>query len=418
MTENGDIVAVNDTIIAQFNTKQIQKKIETKYNLTLLKIFDRNLHLYRVQSTDSALDTANAISEESGVLFCHPDFQISKKTQALSSDAYAYALWYAKDYSSYKADINLESAWQITKGAGIKVAVYDEGIDINHKDLSNNIFAFNNFNDTGTNLPYNDDDPGHGTACAGLISAEENTYGGVGIAPQASLYAIRFSDYNVSQDIEAYLWMMDQGVDVISNSWSTGLQLDAYNAIFKKLAKEGRSGKGTIILFASGNDALNQDSAHIDHESESPYVLSIAASTSYNTIAAYSNYGSAIDFTAPGGSSDGRKIFTTDFSSSRGFTTGDYNSNFIGTSAAAPIAAGVVTLMLSANNHLRREDVVTILKYTAQKQGRYTYDQNGRNDHWGYGKIDAGKAVALAKTYGNSMQKSFTQSIFQDIFNQ
>lgn len=148
----------------------------------------------------------------------------------------------------------------------------------------------------------------------------------------------------------------------------------------------------------------------INDESESPYVISIAASGRYNRIANYSNYGSSIDFTAPGSG-----LITTDAMGARGATSSNYTYNFTGTSAAAPVAAGIAALVLSANPDLSKEEVIDIFKITSKKLGRYNYDNGGtgRNDHWGYGRLDAGAAVRLAKTYGKTSRlQNFMHKIY------
>ena len=71
--------------------------------------------------------------------------------------------------------------------------------------------------------------------------------------------------------------------------------------------------------------------------------------------------------------------------------------------------------MLSENPKLTREDVIEILKYTARKIGKYNYDINGRNDHAGYGRIDAGRAVEIAHRYGTTNLKSYAQKMFQTL---
>jgi subtilisin family serine protease len=415
-TELGRTITVNRGIIVSYTDKSIRQIIEQKYNLTFVKTLTDKMYLYRIKDVSKTVETANLIYEEDGVEFCHPDFQRTKMSRALTNDPYTNSSWHLLD-KRYRdgGDVNIEQAWQYTKGAGVKVAVYDKGIDLDHPDLRENIFAFKNYNDPDSDIPYSDDDTNwHGTACAGILSASENRIGGVGIAPQSSLYAVGYSDNNISKDIEAYQWMMNEGVSVINNSWGSYSALDAYTAIFKELATKGRDGKGVILIFASGNKAEDLDQQNINDESESPYVFSIAASTRQNSIASYSNYGKAVDFTAPGGS-NGSGIFTTDARGSIGYNGGDYNQNFIGTSAAAPIVTGTIALMLAINPKLTRDDVFKILKFTAQKKGNYPYDENGHNVHWGYGKINAGAAVEVAYSYGNSNLKNFARTMFNSL---
>ncbi len=412
-TKYNTTVKVNKRLIVSFDDLNIQKSIEKKYNLKLVKSFTKNMYLYEVEKKSLTLKIANQIYTEKGIEFCHPDFQRKKTTREVSNDPYSFKLWHLKDdMHGNDADINVEAAWEYTKGKGVKVAVYDEGIDINHEDLRENIYSFANYNDKNSNNPYSTGDTGHGTACAGILAAKENDIGGVGVAPEVSLYAIRYSDNNTSTDIQAYLNLMNEGVSIITNSWGTYSNLDAYNAIFKMLATDGRDGKGVVIIFAAGNESRNLDDAGISDESESEYVISIAASTEDNTITEYSNFGSSIDFTAPGGSRDLSRggMFTTDATGNKGYENGEYNYNFIGTSVSAPIVAGVCALILAVNPDLTRDEIIDILKKSAQKIGSFEYDENGHNIHWGYGKVDAGEAVKLAKNY-NKPVKNYSEPI-------
>ncbi len=386
---------VTDQLILSFSDEKLREPLIKRYNLRYLRKLSEHIGLYRVTSSDQTLDTANALAKEKGVLFAHPNFLIHKATR--TADPYYKFLWHLKNREYPGADINVEEAWNYTKGKGVIAAIVDEGIDIDHDDLRENIIGFANYSarDPYTTRPDSKTGYWHGTACAGLMAAVENDTGVVGVAPESKFYAIRYSDSDVAQDIIAFHDLMEANVSVISNSWGSYTNLDAYDAIFKELATKGRNGKGILIFFAAGNDHKNLDTAGIDDESESPWVISIAASTERNTIASYSNYGSSIDFIAPGGTLGG-KLVTTDKMGAEGYTDWNYNFNFAGTSAAAPIAAGVGILILAADPDLTRDEVLDIMRKTAVKIGDYPYDEKGWNAHAGYGLIDAGKAVSTA----------------------
>ena len=394
--QNGIKYGVTDEIIISFSDKAQQQKLFEKYRLQFIKTLSDTMILCKVTDKTTTLEIANALSQEESVRFSHPNFLIKKEKR--TADQYYDVLWHLKNSAFPGADINVEEAWRYTKGEGVLAAVIDEGIDIDHPDLKANIIGFANYDNPDSNYPASKTGKWHGTACAGLLAAVENDKGVVGVAPASKLYAIRYSDSEVSKDIEAFDDLMKEGVSVISNSWGSYANLDAYNEIFKTLATKGRAGKGVLIFFAAGNDHKNLDEAGINDESESPWVLSIGASTERDNIANYSNYGSSVDFLAPGGTIGG-DLITTDATGEKGYTDWDYNWNFAGTSAAAPIAAGVAVLILSENPDLTRDQVIGILRKTAKKIGDYPYDENGRNNYAGYGRIDAGKAVALAHAY-------------------
>ncbi len=442
----GKRFGVDKKIIVSFSNLSVQLYIEREFSLSLLSTINEHMFVYQVAKSDDALHIANRLTQLDGVAFAHPDFIIEKKSR--TNDPLYGASWHLHG----AAGIDVEEAWRYTKGRGIIVGIYDEGIDLEHEDLRDNIIGYGNYNNpTGhidmvkdgnalnnnlQNAPAPASDIWHGTSCAGLIAASgDNGKGSVGVAPEAKLLAIRYANSNISRDIEAFYAMVNHNAAIISNSWGTYAMFDAFNDALKELSEKGRNGKGTLIFFAAGNgydgEGCNMDQYYsiagdgtqrcesssqytpINDESESPYVISIAASTQYNRIADYSNYGSAIDFAAPG-SQYPANIVTTDAMGSNGTSNDNYTESFSGTSAAAPIAAGIAALVLAENPTLSKEEVLEIFKTTADKNGLYRY-VDGRNDHWGYGRINAGKAVALASNYGKIQIENFAHKIYENM---
>ena len=450
-TPSGKVLGVDNKIIIYFNNLDIQEYIEKEFSLKYVKTLSKNMYVYSISNSSETLKIANRLNKIEGIKFAHPDFIISKENR--SNDPLFQDSWHL-DYWR----INIQKAWQYSEGEGVIVGIYDEGFDLEHEDLRANIIGFGNYTDglkdltmidsfSTTNEFYshlNNKDKNapravgnrwHGTACAGVIAAIKDNYlGSVGVAPKSKLIVARYSKNNISDDSKALIDMANNGAAIISNSWGTNNMLPAFEETLKLLATEGRDGKGILIFFAAGNDGCNQDQYFraygskvvcsddpndmpINDESESPYVISIAATTNNNQIASYSNYGSSIDFAAPGGFSND-SIVTTDAMGEKGFTSGNYvldYNGFSGTSAAAPIAAGIAALVLSVNPNFTKDEVLDILKSTAKKYGQYQYDQNGRNDHYGYGFLNAGDAVEFAKNYGKHSTKSFSSIIYNTI---
>jgi subtilisin family serine protease len=169
---------------------------------------------------------------------------------------------------------------------------------------------------------------------------------------------------------------------------------------------KGRNGKGCIITFAAGNG--NEDIKFDGYASYSK-VIAVAACNDTNKRSVYSDYGSSVWCSFP--SSDfgyppfnhpdplTKGIYTTDRVGAAGYNSnGDYTDDFGGTSSACPGVAGTVALMLSANPELTWQQVKDILKETSEKIDATNgqYDAQGHSLYYGYGRVDAEKAVEKA----------------------
>ncbi|MBX2876456.1 MAG: S8 family serine peptidase, partial [Saprospiraceae bacterium] len=272
---------------------------------------------------------------------------------------------------------------------------------------------------------------------------EENGQGIVGAAPGCAFMPIRFdlrADDNLMFEIFEYA---GRRAHIMSNSWGpvpvfAPLSSLQYEQIIDLVEKGGPDGKGCTILFAAGNynaPLLDMDNTNFEwrHPSQGirvtrgailngyaahPHVISVSASTSLNRKAAYSNWGKEINFCAPSNNFHpinpqarmaGRGIWTTDNEESGlGFTIDSrYTGRFGGTSSATPLAAGVAGLLKSANPALSATEILQILETTADKiedsipdpvlgQRKGSYDANGHSEWFGFGKINAEKAVKAA----------------------
>ncbi|TCT05489.1 S8 family serine peptidase [Aquabacter spiritensis] len=342
---------------------------------------------------------------------------------------------------AYRNDINVTRVWTDYTGAGVLVGIEDGGFQVEHPDLAPNYVADKSYNlDTNALGPAVD---AHGTSTMGLIAAAENGIGGVGVAFGAQAIGYSSSDARLpSNFITAVAHMLLDGVDVSSNSWGgpdihhfRDERLAYANAVLS-LAQMGRDGLGTVTLFAGGNDRAEGENTNYSVFTSSPYAITIAAANVDGTVTSYSTPGASILVAAPGSGSNPNSgnsntipsIVTTDLLGTAGYNKlpdGDYSNvldttpvgedevraaGFNGTSAATPIAAGVVALMLEANPLLGYRDVQEILAYSAKAaEGVATWTANGATD-WnggghlysndlGFGNIDALGAVRLAETW-------------------
>jgi subtilisin family serine protease len=303
------------------------------------------------------------------------------------------------------SDANIHP-WPTLKytGKGVKLGVIDDGLDTTHEDLAGGIAATYNVGTGDSDVMPHSDTANHGTEVTGVAAASSNTLGIAGVAPQASIYFVKLpfdQGVPISQIIEAFEKMKAWNVDVVNCSWGSGdVDIGVKDAIVD-LAEHGRDGKGTVIVFAAGNGGSDQTGDPIgDDESSIDQVIAVGSTTIENVRAIYSNYGPTLDLMAPGGEYVG--IATLDQMGMAGESDGNYllyddQYAFAGTSASAPIVTGVVAQMLQADENLTREEVMQALEVTADKIGNEPYDQSGRNDYYGYGKINATNALNLVR---------------------
>jgi len=330
---------------------------------------------------------------------------------------------------------DIETIWDDYDGTGVKVGVYDDGVDYRHADIDENFDKrLQAQDDLGNPLDpypavYERNGDGHGTSVAGLIAAEANNgTGGVGVAHGATLGAVNIFDQSlygaVNGNLAAFLDVVGQAVmfDISSNSWGStplyaqGLDdggfADALDKTYGGVTRDGRSGLGTIITQAAGNDNMD---ANGDGVNASRFTITVAATDEKGNAADYSNYGASILVAAPAAS------VTTDLRGFAGYDPSNYTTEFGGTSAATPVTSGVIALMLDANPDLGWRDVQNILAASAsltgsafdakaagaeeeetwQSNGGATWNGGGYHIHanYGYGMIDAYAAVRMAEVW-------------------
>ncbi len=235
--------------------------------------------------------------------------------------------------------INDVSAWNISTGKGAVVAVLDTGTQASNDDLK----RITDITCTG-DMSSGTDTNGHGTHVAGIIAAERNNGSyGCGIAPDADIYSIRITEdgsITLSDAVEGIRKAISKKVDVINMSFgATGDYKDDFQDYIDEAWKAG-----IVVVAAAGNKGVSNRTypAACDH------VIAVAATTKDGKLADYSNYGSWVDISAPGGSSgEGNAIYST-YISDGGF------KGLIGTSQASPMVAAAAALIYSADSSLKK----------------------------------------------------------------
>ena len=269
------------------------------------------------------------------------------------------------------ASIHGDEVYSKYTGKGVKVAIIDNGFDMTHPELQGRVIAKINCTGVGVSddIVYAYEEGNyHGTACAGIIGAAKNDIGIRGIAPNSELILIKMASSNTdAQTIAMFQKAVDAGADIISCSWGTYDVSDTVRNYINKIATDERDGKGVIVVFASGNDnqLMGNDESTIKN------VLGVGATDHKNLRTSYSNYGQYLDIVAPGGGQNysDPSITTLDIVGSIGASNTDYNLEFIGTSASAPVVAGALALVLEAKPNITRVELQELLKSTSDKIG-------------------------------------------------
>ncbi len=419
------------------------QEIIGRYGLTIKSELTYARNAYFVAAPDntgiSVFDLAERLLNEEAVDLCHPELVRENRSRRVFPQQ-----WHLKQTTIngklINAHANVEAAWQLSDGTGTIIAVIDDGVDIDHEEFrsSAKIVAPKDVT-RNTNDPRPGQGANHGTACAGVACANGN-FGASGVAPGARLIPIRLASGLGSQaEANAFVWAADNGADVISCSWgpADGRWWDASDPMHQQkvplpdstriamdyAANKGRNGKGCIILFAAGNG-----NESVDNDGYASYakVTAVAACNDFGVKSDYSDFGQAVWCAFPssqGNPSQTTGIWTTDRSGLLGYNNGNvaqgdaagnYTNSFGGTSSSCPGTAGVAALILARNPDLRWDEVRDVIKRSCDKIDTVggKYDANGRSPLYGYGRINALKAVELAKP---ATAPGSTTSIFKAV---
>ncbi|QEF98299.1 Calcium-dependent protease precursor [Stieleria maiorica] len=415
------------------------ERIIREASLILKEKLGFGINSYFVQATEGTgqrvFDLALELLARPEVQYCHPELVRPRDRKSIGSQQ-----WHLGPVTHNGLSVSNHAhvliAHELTRGDGVMIAVIDDGFDIDHAEFSSPgkiVAPFDAVSQTSDPRP-RDPDPDypddHGTACAGVACAS-GIDGAIGVAPEARLMPIRLmANLGSMAEAKAFQWAADHGADVISCSWGPAdgpwylpnhslhdrvhhLPTSTRMAIDYALST-GRGGLGTPVLFAAGNG--NESVENDGYASYEP-VIAVAACNDRGTRSVYSDYGPSIwccfpsndfEFVAeqhPAPITPG--IWTTDRSGVHGYNPGsphagdaigNYTNSFGGTSSACPGVAGVVALMLSANPDLTPLEIKDLLRRSSDavdpEGGQY--DADGHSESYGYGRVNARRAVELA----------------------
>ena len=359
----GDRIIVKYKNNAKIEKREsVQEEIEKNGKTRNKKEFQHNgAFLYELDKTTSAETLVNQLKKKKDVV------EYAELDRRVAPGMIPNDPEYPKQW--YHTKVQDPLAWDRTLGAGVTVATLDTGVDLLHKDLATSTIVGWNFYNNNSNVT---DVKGHGTNVAGVMAALGNNKIGIsGVAPASKNIAIRISDPNAyaywSAMADGIVYAADHGARVANISY-----VDSCSSQVVNDAAQYMRSKGGVVVMSAGNSGKNNNMA------ATPGVVCVSATDKNDVRPSWSSFGSSVDVSAPGVSVNTTK-------------KGGSYTIVNGTSFSSPIVAGVYALMFSINPHLSPSQADSIIKSTAKDIGTPGWDM-----YYGWGRVDAAKAVALA----------------------
>lgn len=353
---------------------RVKDKVGKKHNGKLKQKLEALNILVMDVPVGKEKEVIDDLKSDPDVLYAEPDY-IRRLSDVIPSDTYFKDQWALENRggtyfglpASPDADIDAPRAWDFTQGAGIKVAVIDTGIDLTHPDLVGRIGLRKNFANAASGIL---DLEGHGTHIAGIIAANMNTTGVVGVCPQCTIMVGKVVNDNglaiISWEVDAIRWATDNGAKVINISLG-GVQFSQA----EQDAVQYATNREVVIAASAGNRNNNTK----EYPGALNSVIAVAATNPQDRKASFSSYGpNWVDVAAPG-----EGIFST-------VPTGLKYASYSGTSMAAPMVAGTAALIWSTKFGTSRDAVRRHLEWAVDKT-------EGTGTYWAYGRINAAYAV-------------------------
>ncbi|MDB5096630.1 MAG: hypothetical protein JWM80_1051 [Cyanobacteria bacterium RYN_339] len=373
-------------------TDSQMRSIQTRFKLSSVgDVSALGIGALALPEGGNAASTIAALAGQPGVEYAEPDFIFSAPTpkrrtgkpvavRKLAATAAVNDADFARQWGMTK--IGMPTVWSHNAGSPtVTVAVIDTGVDVRHPDLQGNLVPGYSVLKGATGP---DDDHGHGTHVAGVIAASANNGIGIaGVAPHCKIMPVKVLGKDGKGDtldiVAGIVWAVNNGAKVINMSLGgTGGSRTLMAAI------QYAQSKDVVLVAAMGNDGANAQ----EYPAGYPGVIGVGASDEEDAIAEFSNFGSWISVAAPG-----TDIFSTlpthavTVQNEEGKDT-SYDS-MDGTSMASPFVAGLAALVRSQFPALNAAQVKARIERTADDKGDPGFD-----DHFGWGRINAAKALA------------------------
>lgn len=285
-----------------------------------------------------------------------------------------------------------QKAWNLgLTGKGVKIAIVDTGI-AKHDDL----FIAGGISTVDYTTSYNDDN-GHGTHVAGIVGAENNSIGTVGIAPDAEVYAVKSLNQNgsgyLSDIIEGIDWSITNKMNIINLSLGT----TSHSTTLQQVVDKAYSQNILVVAAAGNNGSTDGSGDTVNYPARYASVIAVAATDSTDKRASFSATGSTVEVAAPGVS-----IVSTYLNNQYG--------RMSGTSMATPYVTGNLALLKQANSTLSAKDLRVKLQ-----QGVEDLGATGRDTWFGYGVIQAPVTQTATPVQYNSKTSVVTsKSVYKE----
>lgn len=435
--EFDDDVDLNDYLIDSPRSKE--KIPMTREELKMLEnIYESLLKTIENDKRRASNDAQKLNSKNSNPV----DIKLNLPPEINFNDHNYKQQWYLINQGQLKIpplhDLNVKNAWLSGyTGRNISIVIVDDGLDHEHPDFQGKYrpdlsYDFNDENDTQHDpMPGTfDSQNSHGTRCAGAAAANaNNSVCGVGIAYEADIAGIRILDGPITDLLEGRaLSYKAEGVDIRSASWGPkddGSHMEYpghfVNQALESGVRNGRNGKGTLFVWAAGNGGANDDDCSCDgyvsnwniisigsinHHGVKPYFMELCPSTMAVV------YSGGLSKKNSDEDDPGVRVVASD-------VRGTCTTTFQGTSAAAPLAAGALALVLEANGDLTYRDVMHLIAKTSRVpniEDKTGWIINGArfhvNEKYGFGVLDVAQMLQEAQTWKNVPPREMCTSKF------
>ncbi len=328
----------------------------------VLTISGINAEVYQVNAEDTAQEVVDRLLVTKKDIIEYAEVDMLVPPVYTPNDPNLSSAWHITKVSA-------PTAWDLSEGEGVVIAIADTGVDCNHPDLAQSCVSGWN---TASNNADTTDINGHGTMVAGTAAEiGDNAVGSAGIAYKAKIMPLRVTDSAdgyayFSAIANAFTWAADRGAKVAQASYSACGSASVLSAGAYLRAKGG------VATISAGNSGADGGFAPAND------LVCVSATETNDVRTSWSSFGQYVDVAAPGAG-----IYTT----ARG---GGY-ANVSGTSFSGPLTTGVYALIFAANPALTPNQADNILFSTADDLGEPGWDM-----YYGHGRVNAAKAVAAA----------------------